>query len=127
MSNKRKNVSFRRESSRYTPLTTTVEIPTGEEWQRGEEHTQSVREYLENANASKMGRLENNPRDETLIEAMANRFQTRFGKMSTNERREVNQETLKKIRNTTGGSNKSKKMKSTKKSKKSRKSRKTRK
>ena len=56
MSNKRKNVSFRRESSRYTPLTTTVEIPTGEEWQRGEEHTQSVREYLENANASKMGR-----------------------------------------------------------------------
>ena len=123
MSNKRKNVTFRRESSRYTPLTTTVEIPKGEEWPLGEEHTQSVREYMKNSEASKMGRLENNPRDESLLEAMANRFQTRFGKMSTNERREVNQETLKKIRNTTGGSTR----KSNKKNRKSRKSRKSRK
>ena len=90
MSNKRKNVSFRRESSRYTPLTTTVEIPKGEEWPRGEEYTQSVKEYLDNDKASKMGMLENNPRTESLYESMANRFQTRFGKMSTNERREVN-------------------------------------
>jgi len=124
MSNKRKNVSFRRESSRYTPLTTTVEIPKGEEWPIGEEHTQSVREYLENSKAAKMGSLENNPRTESLYEAMANRFQTRFGKMSSNERREVNRETLEKIRNTTGGSSKSRK---NRKSKKSRKSRKTRK
>lgn len=124
MSNKRKNVTFRRESSRYAPLTTTTEIPKGEEWPLGEEHTQSVREYMENSEASKMGRLENNPRDESLLEAMANRFQTRFGKMSVNERKKVNQETLEKIRNSTAGSKKSRKSGKSKKTKKSRKTRK---
>jgi adenylate kinase family enzyme len=128
---KRKNVSFRRESSRYAPLTTTTEIPKGEEWPIGEEYTQSVKEYLDNNKASNMGILENNPRDESLFEAMANRFQTRFGKMSTNERRQVNKETLEKIRNnttTTGGSSKSrKKSRKSTKSRKSKKSRRARK
>ena len=124
MSNKRKNVTFRRESSRYAPLTTTTEIPKGEEWPLGEEHTQSVREYMENSEASKMGKLENNPRDESLLEAMANRFQTRFGKMSANERKKVNQKTLEKIRNSTAGSKKSRKSGKSKKTKKSRKTRK---